>query len=217
MAKLIISNLILGYEGKAVSCELNFKVKEGDYVFVMGENGSGKTTFMKTVLGLVPPLKGKVSGDIFPVGYLPQYLSLKQDFPASVKEIVLSGTLTGNLKPFYTKKDKERALYNMQRLKIEDLSSRCFRELSGGQKQKVLLARALCLSDDMLFLDEPITGLDPEASQELYDILYKLNKEGTTIIMISHDMKAAEIYATHILNIGKNGCSFDKMKGGITE
>jgi len=208
MALLQCQNLSVGYEGQTVAKDLSFSVSKGDYLFIVGENGSGKTTLMKTILHLIPPVDGTMEMDDGlkqnEIGYLPQQTQAQKDFPASVKEIVLSGCQAKpGFHPFYSKEDKMRAMKNMERMEILPYAKRCFRELSGGQQQRVLLARALCASDKVLLLDEPVSGLDPKVTQELYQLIRSLNEEGLTIIMISHDMEAALEYASHILQIGK--------------
>ena len=208
MAQLICSNISLGYNSKAILKNLNFKIHKGEYLCIVGENGSGKTTLMKTILRLIPPLEGKIYTDdgLLPdeIGYLPQQTEVQRDFPASVKEIVLSGCQSRcGKRPFYNKAEKALAIENIKKMGVYDLQNRCYRELSGGQQQRVLLARALCATQKMLLLDEPVSGLDPNATEEMYELIDSLNKSGITIIMISHDMKAALKYATHILHIGK--------------
>ena len=201
-------DVTLGYENKVVAKNLNFKIDQGDYLCVVGENGTGKSTLIKTLLGLIKPLNGEVIANVQGknhkgVGYLPQQTQAQKDFPASVWEVVLSGVLNNDHRcPFYNKKDKAEAEKNMEKLNILDLKKRCYRELSGGQQQRVLLARALCATDSVLILDEPVTGLDPAASMELYETIKDLNKkENVTIIMVSHDIKNALNYATHILHL----------------
>ena len=225
MALLTAENLKLGYEGKTVADGLNFTVNSGDYLCIVGVNGSGKTTLMKTILHLNPPISGKIeTGEGLKsseIGYLPQQTEIQRDFPASVWEIVLSGNLShSGLRPFYTKEEKAAAKRNIEKMGITDLTKRCYRELSGGQQQRVLLARALCATGKMLLLDEPVSGLDPTVTAELYDLIYGLNKEGITVIMISHDIKAALKYATHILQIGKDnffGTKDEYLKSGAAE
>lgn len=193
MAQLFCEDITLGYEGIPVTEHLSFSVQAGDYLYIVGENGSGKSTLMKTILRLKPPMKGKIeTGDgLKPdeIGYLPQQTAVQRDFPASVLEIVRSGCLNRcGLRPFYRREEKQRALDNMERLGIRHLAKRCYRELSGGQQQRVLLARALCATEKMLLLDEPVTGLDPKAQAELYELIGQLNRDGITILMVSHDM-----------------------------
>lgn len=208
MALLSIQNLTVGYETGAVAENLSFTVNAGDYLCIVGENGSGKTTLMKTLLGLRDPLGGEiVPGDGLQrgeIGYLPQQTIVQRDFPASVREIVLSGCQARvGLRPFYRKKEKALAEEAMERMGITELKERCYRELSGGQQQRVLLARALCATRKLLLLDEPVSGLDPVVTAELYELISGLSRDGITIIMISHDISAAVQYATHILHIGR--------------
>jgi len=207
MALLTAANLSLGYEGRTIAKDLCFSVNPGDYLCIVGENGSGKTTLMRTLLHLQSPLGGEIAvGDGLKkneIGYLPQQTFVQKDFPASVREIVLSGCQGRcGLRPFYGKEDKNRANAAMQRMGITGLADRCYRELSGGQQQRVLLARALCATSKLLLLDEPVTGLDPKATTDMYHLIESLNRDGLTIIMISHDIAAAVRYASHILHIG---------------
>ena len=181
---------------------------KGVIMALLGENGSGKSTLIKPLAGLVRPVSGEIMcGDGFSmnqIGYLPQQTLMQKDFPASVGEIVLSGCLAScGMKPFYSAKQKKLAFSSMERLGISGMKNRCYRDLSGGQQQRVLLARALCAAGKMLLLDEPVTGLDPAASAEMYNIVSDLNeKEKITIIMVSHDIEAAVKYASHILHLG---------------
>lgn len=209
MAQITCHNVTLGYEGHVVVRDLNCTVNAGDYLCIVGENGSGKSTLMRTMLGLQPPLSGEILlGDglkAAEIGYLPQQTEVQRDFPVSVSEVVLSGCQGRcGLRPFYTKKEKLLARRNMERMHIAQYAGRCYRELSGGQQQRVLLARALCATQKCLLLDEPVSGLDPKVTAEMYERIQQLNKEGITIIMISHDIAAALRYASHILHIGGN-------------
>lgn len=203
-AEIVCEKVSLGYETGIVAEGLDFAVSRGDYLCILGENGSGKSTLVKTLLGLHHASAGKITRNISGIGYLPQQTVVQRDFPASVREIVRSGCLSKcGFRPFYTKAERERAEQNMQRLGISELARRCYRSLSGGQQQRVLLARALCAADSMLLLDEPVTGLDPKAQIDLYELIAKLNRDGITIIMVSHDVRAAVQYASHILQIGE--------------
>ena len=208
MALRTVEDLKLGYESQVVLDHLNFTVNTGDYLCIVGENGSGKSTLMRTLLHLMPALGGRITaGDgLMPneIGYLPQQTVVQKDFPASVWEIVLSGCQGRcGRRPFYGKEEKELARENIARMRLEKLTGRCYRELSGGQQQRVLLARALCATRKLLLLDEPVSGLDPKVTAEMYALIQELNREGITIIMISHDIAAAVKYASHILHIGK--------------
>lgn len=213
MALITVSGVSLGYESKPIVTDLNFEVNAGDYLCIVGENGSGKSTLMKTLLGQKNVIAGKIEfGDGLKqkeIGYLPQQTEVQKDFPASVKEIVLSGCLNGcGMSPFYSKEQKKRAFDIMERLGITDLAKSCYRELSGGQQQRALLARALCASKKLLVLDEPVAGLDPVVTKNLYKLITDINKEGITVIMVSHDIHAAIEFASHILHIGNKPLFF---------
>ena len=209
MAQIICKDLSLGYDSNVIVKNLNFTVNAGDYLCIVGENGSGKSTLMRTLLSLQKSISGKLefsdglTSD--KLGYLPQQTFIQRDFPASVWEIVLSGRCSKEgFKPFYSKEDKAIAMQNIKKMEIENLKNRCYRELSGGQQQRVLLARALCATTKALLLDEPVSGLDPMLTNQMYELINNLNKkEKITIIMISHDIESALKYATHILHIGK--------------
>lgn len=211
--KLLIDcrDAALGYEGRAVSSHLNFQVRGGDYLCIVGENGSGKSTLLKGLLGLLKPMEGQIVLDrslrAGAIGYLPQQTRAQRDFPATVYEVVLSGFLSARKgRFFYTAAEKSRALMNMGKLGVLELKDRCYRELSGGQQQRVLLSRALCAAGELLILDEPVTGLDPAAAQDLYKTLAYLNqKEGMAIVMVTHDLKAALKSARTVLHIGRKG------------
>ena len=209
MKKAVITcqNISLGYENMTVLENVSFALEEGDYLCVVGENGAGKSTLIKCLAGLKKPTEGEMvfSPDITraDVGYLPQQTAIQRDFPASVREVVMSGCLNhSRLIPFYTKADRQRAARHMEELGITDLADRSYRELSGGQQQRVLLARALCASNKLLILDEPVTGLDPIVTSEIYDIIKNVNKKySMTIIMVSHDVKTAVRSANKILHL----------------
>ncbi len=213
MALISCNNLSVAYEGKTVVNNLSFCVNEGDAVCIVGENGSGKTTLMKSILGLLKTSGGKIDfSDGLKqneIGYLPQQTDVQRDFPASVWEIVLSGCLNKMKSPFYSKKEKEKAFKNMALLGISDYKNRCYHELSGGQQQRVLLARALCATNKLLLLDEPVAGLDPIVTAELYEIIKKLNRESKiTVIMVSHDILGSLDLADHILHLNHSGSFF---------
>lgn len=208
MTQITCRDLTIGYGSRIILKHLNFTVNEGDYLCIIGENGSGKSSLMRTILNLQNPISGQILYDHQiqqnGIGYLPQQTSRQKDFPASVREIVLSGCdRRSGFHPFYHASDKKKAVTAMQQLKISHLAHRCYRELSGGQQQRVLLARALCATKKILFLDEPVSGLDPEVTADFYALIRHLNRrEGITILMISHDLQATAADATHILHLG---------------
>ena len=213
MPQIICENASLGYEGRPIVKDLNFTVNAGDYLCILGENGSGKSTLMKTILNLTPPLAGSIRMEgLKPteIGYLPQQTQVQRDFPASVYEVVLSGCLNSlGSKLFYTKELKQRAMENMERMGIEEIRDESYQNLSGGQQQRVLLARALCATKKLLLLDEPVTGLDPIASGEMYNLIKLINLcDNISVIMVSHDIHEAVRYATHILHLGHSQLFF---------
>lgn len=213
MACLQVKNLAIGYEGTIVAEDINFDVNSGEYLCIVGENGAGKSTLMKTLLHLQKPISGQIDYEEYGIGYLPQQTVIQKDFPASVWEIVLSGNLVKcGRRPFYRRIDKENAKANMEKMDIWDLRKKCYRDLSGGQQQRVLLARALCASSKMLFLDEPVSGLDPRVTADFYQLIKDINKEGMTIVMVSHDMHAAMEYASHILHVGKDNTFYGTVE-----
>ena len=217
MAYITARDVSLGYEGTVVTEGLNFQVNKGDYLCIAGENGAGKTTLMKAMLGLLAPVRGEILyGDGMQknrIGYLPQHTAVQKDFPASVWEIVMSGNLSKcGFRPFYKKTEMRTAKEKMENMAVWDLRNKSYRNLSGGQQQRVLLARALCAATDVLLLDEPVSGLDPKVTADLYELIRDLNRQGITIIMISHDITAAVKYADHILHIGKKQLFFGKAE-----
>ena len=208
MALISAKNLTIGYDGHPVLSNLNFDINAGDYFCIVGENGSGKTTLMKTILGLQSPISGSIDfGEGLAknqIGYLPQQTDVQRDFPASVYEIVLSGCQNSlGKKFFYSKEQKALALTNIKKMGIENLKNRCYRELSGGQQKRVLLARALCATQRALLLDEPVAGLDPNVTAEMYELIKQLNDDGLTIIMISHDIQNVQDYANRIYDVAE--------------
>ena len=220
---LTCRNVSMSYDGGTVVENVSLELERGDYLCIVGENGSGKTTLMKGMLGLLPLNGGNI--DLHGVkraeiGYLPQQTVAQRDFPASVREVVLSGRLNHcGLLPFYTRRDRVCANDNMERLGIASEAGKSYRDLSGGQQQRVLLARALCAADKLLMLDEPVAGLDPVMASEMYSLLEKLNRDGMTLVVISHDLKSAVLYGSKILHMRRGalfyGSTGDYVKTGL--
>lgn len=206
---IVCEHMDLGYEDQDAVIDVSMEIDPGDYLCIVGENGSGKSTLMKGLLGLLKPTGGKLMMDEelkrTGIGYLPQQTVAQRDFPATVYEVVRSGCLSRRgIRPFYTRKENQLALECMEKLNILPLKEHCYRALSGGQQQRVLIARALCATSKLLVLDEPVTGLDPSAIQELYQILQRLNREdGVTILMVSHDIRNVVGQADKILHLGQ--------------
>lgn len=213
MSIIEAKNLTLGYDNVKVLKNLNFKIEENDFLCVVGPNGSGKSTLIKGILGLIKPMSGKVIYKNLKqkfIGYMPQETKIDSNFPASVHEIVLSGTLNRvGLRPFYSKKEKEIATNNLKILGIEKLKDKSFTELSGGQRQKVLLARSLCATKKLLILDEPSNNLDSKSKKELYETIIDLNKNhNITIIMITHDLDHNNLIGNKILSLREDKVFF---------
>lgn len=219
MPLLSCKNVSLAYDGATVATDITFDVHGGDYLCILGRNGSGKSTLIKAIAGLIKPADGEITfGDGLTsrqIGYLPQATVVQKNFPASVWEVVMSGTRS----LFYTKQDKQKATDVLEMLGLSDIAKHSCAELSGGQLQRVLLARALCASAKLLLLDEPAAGLDKLVTEELYALVNKLNREqGLTVIIISHDIDTSLTDATHILHMDHKplffGTSEDYIKNG---
>ena len=215
MAQLRCENISVGYEDGIVVSDVSFELNRGDYVCIVGENGAGKSSLLKGILGLARIQGGKLEyGDGMSradVGYLPQQKDYQKNFPATVKEVVMSGFLNKmGLRPYYNRAEKTKAMEILSDFGMADYVRASFGSLSGGQKQRVLLARAMCATDKLLLLDEPTTGLDPVATEELYELLKRLNREKkTTILMVSHDLNKAVSDAGLILHVNKrSGCGY---------
>jgi len=208
MALITCEKACFAYEGRNIIQNLDLQIERGEYLCVIGENGSGKSTLIKGLLGLLPPVRGKVSyGDGLTrseIGYLPQRTDVQNDFPASVWEVVTSGCRGRSL--FLNAQMRRTAQQNIDLLGISGIRNRSFMELSGGQQQRALLARALCATRSLLLLDEPVAGLDPLVTREMYDVISMLHsRQKLTVVMISHDISTALTSADRILHMSQNG------------
>ncbi len=215
---LACEKISVAYEGGVALRDVSFSMNAGDSLCVVGENGSGKSTLIKALLGLEPVREGTVTtGDGLKrdeIGYLPQQTSAQKDFPASVGEVVLSGCLNKRgARPWYSRGERALAEANMEKLGIATFKRKSYRALSGGQQQRVLLARALCATTRLIMLDEPVAGLDPVATQELYRLIEGIHNEGIAVIMVSHDIQAAVRCATHILHLAGRPLYFGPCDG----
>jgi zinc transport system ATP-binding protein len=200
-------NLCLGYENREVLHALSFSLGEGELLCVVGENGTGKSTLLRALLGLKKPSRGAILYGAglrqTQIGYLPQQSAEQSDFPATAAEVVRSGCLNAmGARPFYRREEKARAAEAMTRLGVSGLAGRCFRELSGGQQRRVLLARALCATHKLLLLDEPAAGLDPVAAREFLLAAQALRgQQRIAMIMVTHDLPSVMEQADHILHL----------------
>ena len=203
---LAVKDLTIKYKNNIILDNVSFNIKKGDYLAIVGENGSGKSTLVKAMLGL-KDYTGTIDLSAFKsVGYLPQVDESLENFPATVYEIVSLG-LVNQIRFFFKKSDRKKIDETLKRLDIYDIKDAYFGALSGGQRQRVLLARALVSGSDILFLDEPTTGLDPIATEELYNIIDRLNEEGVTIVMVTHDINTCIKCAKAVMHL-KRGILF---------
>lgn len=205
MALIELKDVTIAFEGVAAVEHVNLAVERGEYLVIVGENGSGKSTLVRAMLGLVRPKSGRVVyGDGLKknqIGYLPQQTVVQRDFPASVGEVVLSGCVNRlGRRLAFGAGERARAEEKMRLMDVYGLREKPYRTLSGGQQQRALLARALCATDSVLLLDEPVTGLDPDAAEELYSVIRALNRDhGVAIAMVSHDLHGAMRDAGRVL------------------
>ncbi len=217
MALLTCKNAAFGYDGETVLTGIDFSLRGGEYLYILGENGAGKSTLVKGILGLINPVSGSIEfGDglrVSETGYLPQQTQIQQSFPASVFEVVLSGRINSmGMRPFYNRNDREDAILKLELIGMKGYEKKSFQELSGGQKQRVLLARAMCAAKRLILLDEPVSGLDPAATTDLYELVADINKNmGMTVIMVSHDIEAAKMYASHVMHLSHTQLFFGSI------
>lgn len=203
MSLVTLDKIKLGYGSNIVINGLSFDIKNQDFICIVGPNGSGKTTLIRGILGLIPLKSGTIKFNLEKnkIGYMPQETSVDPNFPASVLEIILSGSLN-NRHLFYNQTTKKAAKNTLKLLNISSLKDSSFSELSGGQRQKVLLARALMATKELLILDEPSNNLDQKSKRELYQIIKKLNQEQKiAIIMITHDLDHDNLIGDKILSL----------------
>lgn len=192
---LEIKNITVGYDpNKPVLNEINLTVFENDFLGIIGPNGGGKTTLLKTILGLIKPISGTVEyfKDNQPskinIGYLPQINKIDKNFPISVLDVILSGlTAKRKLFSYYSEDQKRQALSIAQQMGLADLTDRPIGQLSGGQLQRALLGRAIVDQPNLLVLDEPSSYVDKRFESDFYKILDEINKN-TAIILVSHDV-----------------------------
>ena len=205
MALISVKDVSLGYGQNVIVSGLNLEINEGDFICVVGANGAGKTTFIRGLLGLNRPMAGMIKYKDLEqkyIGYMPQETAIDENFPASVMEIVLSGTLNRRVfSVLYDKTAKKIALKNLRLLKIEKLKDKSFADLSGGQRQKVLLARALSATQKLLILDEPSNNLDAKSKRDLYELIKKINGDGVAVIMVTHDLDHGNLIGNKILSL----------------
>ena len=226
----IITTEHLGYDfGEGpVLVDLNVNIEEGDFVAVIGANGAGKSTLLRLLAHILHPTTGFITlygkplnefRDWQRIGYVPQNPGRQQrSFPISVREVVALGRLDGrSLLQRFNDEDKKAVDTIIRQFSLENLAKRKIGDLSGGQQQRVFIARAMVNNPELLLLDEPATGVDPDAKIELYKMLGDLNKnEGKTIVMVSHDLELASQYAKNALCLDKSLCFWGNVHEALT-
>ncbi|MBU1140264.1 MAG: ABC transporter ATP-binding protein, partial [Proteobacteria bacterium] len=189
-----ICDLSFSYDMQAVLVDVNLEIAPRDSICVVGPNGGGKTTLIKLILGLLTPETGTVR--IFGrkpeearlrMGYVPQYVQYDPQFPISVSEVVCMGRLGHSFTGRYSRQDRAQALEALAETDLADIADRPFSSISGGQRQRVLIARALASRGDILILDEPTANIDHESELQFFDLLTKLNRH-MTILMVTHEV-----------------------------
>lgn len=204
-----VKNVSFSYGKRDVLKHVQLMVHRGDYLGLVGGNGSGKTTLLKIILGLVKPDEGMVrlfGKDLATfkewsrIGYVPQAAThFDQGFPATVEEVVLMGRFAeAGLFRSITKKDREKAHKALEAVGMQEYRTRLIGELSGGEKQRTFIARALAGEPEILFLDEPTVGVEKEVREDFYALLKKLNEEGLTVVLVTHDLENIAHEAMHV-------------------
>lgn len=182
---------------------ITFDIMPGDFMHIVGPNGSGKTTLVKLLVGLLKPTNGTIKVNTTQMGYLPQKLNTKQNFPMTVKEVIYSGLKKQHLIP--SKKDCELIDFWLKKMEIPNLGNKSMQFLSGGQQQRVFLIRALISEPELLILDEPTSALDPSFREKFYQLLYELQQEKkTTIVHVTHDLTDAVKENCRIMYVDQN-------------
>lgn len=210
---ITVKNMSFSYGKDDVLTDVNFIVEKQEYVGIIGANGAGKSTLMRLILGQLSPGKGEVTVATNSIGYVPQVgFQAVSNFPANVEEIVLTGLYREiGMFHFPRKEHRKKVVDVLKLVGMEDFRKRMLSELSGGQQQRVLIARALIQNPELLVLDEPLTGIDKDAGEMLYQLLEKLNKEyGMTIVMVTHNMEQVARYTNRFYHVSNGNVHLDK-------
>jgi len=211
MPQIKIQNVTFKYDNTEVLDNISLEIEKGDFIALIGPNGGGKTTLLKLILGIIEPASGaievlgrKPSHSTQKTGYVPQDININMEFPIRVIEVVLMGALNRNNIFFnHSKKDMQKALEALKKVGMEDFKERKINTLSGGQRQKVFIARALCTEPEILILDEPTSNIDACGEQEIYEILKRLNRE-ITIVVVSHGISFLLDFAQKIVFVNRS-------------
>lgn len=205
-----VNHVSFSYNGALVLSDVSLSIREKEFVAFIGPNGGGKTTLVKLLLGLLKPDCGtiKIMGQppakiVHRIGYVPQDVSINKSFPISVMDVVLMGRLQFHRWSRLSKKDRMAAKNALENLEMLEFQNRKIDELSGGQRERVFIARALATAPDILFLDEPTANIDSQGRTDLYALLKELNKT-KTIFVVSHDTMVLSSYVTSVACVNKN-------------
>ncbi len=201
-----IKELSYKYDKVNVLEDINLQIKSGDFLAIIGPNGGGKSTLLKLILSLLSPLKGEIIKSLKEedFGYVPQNTNLNIDFPITALEVVLMGHI-GNKRRFfgYSKEEVSCAMNSLEQVGMKEYANSKIGNLSGGQRQRVFIARALCANPKIMLLDEPTASIDVKGQKEVYELLAKLNKN-ITIVVVSHDISVLLNYAKSVAHVNKN-------------
>lgn len=212
---LTVSNLSFSYGNDEVIKDINLDLFKNDFVAILGPNGGGKSTLVKLICGLLTPQNGSITlkgenaaNKKTAIGYVPQSISFDKNFPTTVLDVVLMGRVR-NLKTFkYNEEDYNIALVSLEMVDMISYQNRLLSELSGGQLQRVLIARALATQSDILILDEPTSSVDPQSSGSIYKLIDSLSSS-KTVILVTHDLSVVSNYTDKIIFINRDAKVFD--------
>jgi zinc transport system ATP-binding protein len=220
-----VKNLVVTFDGHQSLSDVNLRIPQNEFIAIVGPNGGGKSTFLKALLGLFPPQEGtiKLFGkspkkvDSSLIGYVPQAKTMDRSFPALSIELVLTGVI-GSWPWWFRKDEQQKALNAMERVGADHLAQRPLSKLSGGELQRVCLARSIVREPKLIMLDEPATGIDVVGEGDLYRLLEIYQKESSaTIMMVTHDWHAATHHANKVLLLNRKQISFGPPGEALTE
>ncbi len=210
--KIQLKNIAVNYGNIHALKKLNLTINEGDYIGIIGPNGGGKSTMMKSILGLIKPSSGQIEycgttlrKSQIRMGYVPQISDINRMFPITVGEVVLTGRMTKQIKPFFKYSDEDRLVVDevLETVGLDKLKDRQINELSGGEFQKMIIARALTMRPDILLLDEPTAMVDVMSQRQIFNLIKKLSEE-ITIVLITHHVQMISKNVKKLIYLDRN-------------